>query len=389
MLFSIPRWVLIFGTLLFCCCSDTPPIPAPAVPIETTPPTTIAPAMRAFADQYSQYIAETVRQYGSIGAAVAIVKDSQIILVRGYGTRSPYSRQPVDANTVFRIASLSKGFAGILAGKSAAEGHFKWNDPVQQYVPDFNLRDRKQSKRIQIHHLLEHTTGLPYHAFTNLVEANYSLERITREFFPQTKLGGREGRYFAYQNAAFSLIEPVLERVEGLPYARLLQERIFKPLQMSHASCDFEAMQHTENKALPAEPLSTAYYNTIAAGGVNASADDMAHWLVALLGHRQDVIPSAVLDTVFTPRVKTGNERRILPGWIDRDDAAYGFGWRILQRGPRSYVYHGGYVNGYRCEIAFSRTEKIGVCILANAATELSGHSIQHFFELWEREGEE
>jgi beta-lactamase class C len=153
-------------------------------------------------------------------------------------------------------------------------------------------------------------------------------------------------------------------------------------------------MQACGDKALPhfwtgynwrSDSISPLYYNSAAAGGVNASISDMGEWLKLLLGHQPQVVADSTLDKVFTPIIKTGKERRIFPHWIGRDDASYALGWRVLQHGSDTIVYHGGYVNGFRSEIAFNRRDDVGICVLFNASSDLSSACIPAFFNRWEK----
>ena len=182
-------------------------------------------------------------------------------------------------------------------------------------------------------------------------------------------------------------------RKTGHTYAQLLAEKIFGPCGMTGASCDYESIQHAPNKTYPhvpinsvawrADSISDLYYNAIAAGGVNASISDMGQWLVTLLGYRTDIVSNATLDRVFHPVVKTDKERAIFPHWLPRDAASYALGWRVLDDAGESIIYHSGYVNGYKSEIALDRKDGIGICVLFNAHTALSSACIPAFFDQW------
>ncbi|MEZ4958779.1 MAG: serine hydrolase domain-containing protein [Saprospiraceae bacterium] len=395
-----PFTLLVFftGIALLQGCSETVATPPPtAIPLEPTaaPVATkpLDPYLQNFLNEYEQYFADSLLLSGTPGAALVIVKDSQVVFIKGYGEKAIGSGDPINAHTRFRIGSLSKGFAGVLTGMMVAKGFLKWDDPVQQHFPDFHLKDEKQARRVQVRHLLSHTDGLPYHAFDNLVEQGYDRETIVSQYFPNAKLFGQEGRFFGYQNVSFSLIEPVLEAATRQSYRALLQEFIFYPAGMYDTSLDFSTMQNTANKALPhswqasgwaADSISTFYYDFAAAGGINASISDMGEWLKVLLGHRPDLISSETLDDVFQPFIATGLERRTLPGWIDRDSAYYAMGWRILKTSSGDLIYHAGFVNNFHSEIALDRRDGIGVCVLFNANSPLRGKCIRAFFERWE-----
>lgn len=390
---KINRFFLLLSflaVLLFTGCAEVQTsTPSPAVTLLTQP----EKPLQSFLNDYDGYFRDSMILSLTPGAAVVIVKDSQVVFLKGYGHKVDGISSSVGPHTVFRIGSLSKGFAGMLTGILVEKGYLNWEDKVQERLPEFNLRDPKQASRIEIRHLLSHTTGMPYHAFSNLIEEGFDRETIMN-YFPTAKLAGREGEFFGYQNVAFCLIEPILQSATGKTYQQLLEENIFRPAGMTDASCDFESMQQTVDKALPhrfteagwfADTVSSRYYGFAAAGGVNASISDMGEWLKVLLGQKPEVVSVKILDEVFTPVIGTGLERPVLPGLIDRDSASYAMGWRILAQGTDTLVYHAGFVNNYHCEIALNRRDGIGVCVLLNAPSPLAGRCIESFFHRWEK----
>jgi beta-lactamase class C len=347
---------------------------------------------QALVSRYHSYFAKDFALQQGLGAAVVLVRSGKVVSVRGYGLRSAQGRDSVTAKTVFRVGSLSKGFTGILAALMAQQGKLALGDKVTKWLPEFRLKDKMQTQRVQIKHLLSHTTGLPYHAYTNLVEEGYTLDRIVRDYFPKSPVCGREGVFYAYQNAAFALTGTIMAKASGKPFGVLLQEQLLAPLGMATTTSDFGSIEASSDKALPhqwsgwnwvPEPISKEYYNVAEAGGINASIEDMGHWLEALVGAHPEVLPTEVVDEVLKPIVKTGKERRILGNWVGRDAASYGLGWRVLDRGDgRTLAYHSGYVNGYRGEIAFDRQTRSGICVLFNAQIPLARTCVPDFFEM-------
>jgi len=351
------------------------------------------PRLQKLIAQYDQYFAGQMAATGTPGAAMVIVKDSQVVFERGYGLRAVGTPDSVDVNTVFRIGSLSKGFAGVLSGILVSQGTLAWDEPVQQLVPEFKLRDREQTGRIQLWHLLSHTTGLPYHAYTHLIEQGYDIPALMKYRFPTVPLAWKEGSTYSYQNAVFCVVEEMMKAATGETYQTLLNEKIFRPAHMRTASCDYASICSALDKALPHYPakggtwrpdvITEHYYNATAAGGVNASITDMGEWLKVLLGYRPDVVSAATLDKVFSPVVKTGRERQIFPQWISKDEASYALGWRVLEHNGDTILYHSGSVNGFRAEIALNRRDGIAVCMLFNACTPLGKDCVPAFFERW------
>ena len=323
------------------------------------------------------------------GAAVVIVKDGRVLFQKGFGVKETGKPGKVDEQTVFRLGSVSKGFASVLTGVFVEEGVVSWDSPVSDYLKEFRLNDPVQTGRVQIRHLLSHSTGLPRHAYTNLVEDGLSLDRIIPRL-EHVPLIAKEGEQVAYQNAAYSAIEKVLEAQTSTGFNTLLKEKLFEPLAMEQSSSSYDGIVNSVNKALPhvyysrsrgRVPVSVSrkYYNAVSSGGINASASDMGKWLLLLTGHYPDVISEATLKEIFDPFI-TINNRRFSRYWDGVNESHYGKGWRVLDNYGQKIVYHGGYVNGYRSEIAFAPEDGVGICILINTNSSYALKVIPDFF---------
>ena len=323
------------------------------------------------------------------GGAVVIVKEGRVIFQKGFGVKERGMPEEVDEHTLFRLGSLSKGFTSVLAGVLAEEGFVSWDQPVSRYLMDFRLNDPEQTGRIQVRHLLSHTSGLPRHAYTNLVEDGLPLDLIIPRF-ELVPLIAREGAQHSYQNAAFSVIEKVLEAQTNTDFNTLLHEKLLKPLEMSHSSTSYDGIFNSGNKASPhlyvsrtrgSVPVSISgkYYNAVSSGGVNASASDMGKWLLLLTGYYPDIISEETLAEIYEPFAAIRNQR-FSRYWDGVNESHYGMGWRMLDNHGQKIVYHGGYVNGFRSEIAFSPEDGTGICILINTNSSYPLTVIPDFF---------
>lgn len=346
------------------------------------------PHLREVVNGFDQFFKSAMEGSRTPGAAVVIVKDTSILYMRGFGVKNSRVGDSVDVNTVFRIGSLSKGFAGVLSGMLVKDGYFAWNDRVKKHYPDFKLSTPDHTENATVTHLLSHTTGMPYHTYSDLVEHDWTLKNIAARLH-RVRPAAPLGKLYNYQNAVFSLMEEVMLSTTKQTYPELVQERIFKPAGMKSASISYRDMIKTKDKSFPHDNLggrmdiSTKYYNTAAAGGINASIADMGKWLQVLLGNRPDIVSTTTLDRVFAPIITTSNERRVFPHWAPMRDAYYAMGWRVLDCGADTLIYHGGYVNGYRSELAFDRKEKIGICILFNNPSPIASSCVPSFFDMY------
>jgi beta-lactamase class C len=346
--------------------------------------------LAAYLDQFEQEFIQGMDEKRIPGAAVAIVKDGRVVFQKGFGVKDTESDEPVDEHTVFRLGSVSKGFASVLTGVMVEEGAVEWDRPVADYLEAFRLNDPEQTGRVEIRHILSHTSGLPRHAYTNLVEDGLSLDRIIPRF-ESVPLISKEGEQLAYQNAAYSTIEKVLESQTGTEFNTLLDEKLFAPLLMNRASATYNGIRQSANKALPhvyhsrsrgRVPISISrkYYNAVSSGGINASASDMGRWLLLLTGNFPDVISRETLNEIYNPLAEINN-RRFSRHWEGVNESKYGMGWRVLDNHGQRIVYHGGYVNGYRSEIAFAPDEGVGICILINTSSNFPLEVIPDFFQ--------
>ena len=314
------------------------------------------------------------------GLAVAIVQNGRILAARGYGVTDVQRPEPVDARTVFRLASLSKTFAGTLSGMLASEGALDLSQPVVDYVPGFRLRDAASTSSLTIGNVLSQATGLTRNAYDRDIEANASYYDV-RGKLAQAALRCRPGECYSYQNVAFSLIGDVVHAATGHYYEDNVQSRIFKPLGMLDASLGLDGITGSPRWAKPhvrggggwrsLMPKPT-YYRLVPAAGVNASISDMAQYLVAQTGHRPDVLSPQLLDNIHSARVTTPTELRGSSWRRERlDSAGYGLGWRIYRYAGHSVFFHGGAVQGYRAAMALLPDRDLGVAILWNSESSL------------------
>jgi beta-lactamase class C len=342
----------------------------------------------AYLKTFEDSIKATIEKEKIPGMAIAIVQDTSLLYRQAFGFADNDSAIAIDTNAVFRLASLSKGFSAVLTGILVEKGFLKWDDKITKYYPEFMLKDSAQADRVEIRHILSHSSGLPYHAYTNLIEDGLSLEKIIPRL-AELDLIAKEGEVYAYQNAGFAIIEKVIEGATDSSFAVLLDKHIFKPLHMHNASTSYQDLVHANKLAKPhffsaAEEKyvtiknSDKFYNAVSAGGINASISDMAQWLQLLLGNRPDIISDSTLSDIFNPVVRV-NTRRYSRRWGARR-SEYAMGWRVVNFQGRNIVFHGGYVNAYRSEIAIDRKNKLGICVLFNAPNRYAGQIIPDFF---------
>jgi len=310
-----------------------------------------------------------------VGLAVAVVRDGRIVLTKTYGVREAGSAEPITPDTVFRLASLSKGFAATLAVLEARDGRFALSDPVSESVPQFRLRTAKDTAAVTVEDILSHRTGLPPFAFDNLLEAGVAPMEILGRY-KTVKLICPVRECYAYQNSTFNMIVNVIESATGKPFGEELRVRLFEPLGLKTASLGVNGLRGTGNWARPhmrrddvwsPVEVKEAYYKLPAAGGMNASITDLARWVAAHMGANPEILPPEILANLSAPRIATPAEtrrQRILKTPVT--NTHYGLGWRTYDYAGSRVVTHSGGVEGYFAQIAYLPDSKSGIVILSN-----------------------
>ncbi|TVZ59696.1 beta-lactamase class C [Flavobacteriaceae bacterium MAR_2010_105] len=349
---------------------------------------------QALQDALTDYFEKAIASGDLVGAGVSIVKGDSVIISNGFGKRHVKRKDAVDGQTVFRLGSLSKGFAGVLAANLKCDDQLDWTDKVSDYLPEFQFGNHHTTHQITLAHLLSQTSGAPYHSYTNLIEAGLSLKDIAGRFKNVTPIS-KPGALYSYQNAMFALSGEVMQQVAGRDINTLLQETFFKPLKMDHISMDYEALAQETNVALPHSKrrygwnpltLNNHYYNAVAAGGINASADDMGKWMRLLLGRHPEIMDKTAIQEAFNPFIQIKGHGKYYQRWPGHVSSYYGFGWRIHkfkeQQTEKTMLHHGGSVNDYRNEMAVFPESDLGICVLMNSNTKLASTVIPDLYKI-------
>lgn len=339
-----------------------------------------------------------LKSSGTVGAAAIITYKGKIAFKRCYGVRKAGENDPIDENTIFRLASVSKTVTGVLASILDAEDIIHLDDKVVDYLPNFELNTPESTQQLTVRHLLSHTSGLIPHAYDLMVEDHVPLEKII-ERLDEVPLTAAPGKIYGYQNVVYSIYDPIAKAKTHKSFDSLIEEKVFDPFGMNDASTGFEAFKNNTNKAYPhynrghnrfsPMRLNDRYYNTTPAAGVNASISDLGNFLLTLTSKNSEAITEEALETVFTPQVKSPLKRTYFRSWgrgiVSKE---YGIGWRIVNYHGKQIAYHGGYVSGYKAEIALSQEDEIGIAILCNSPNSSTAQNIPTFLNMLFKEKE-
>lgn len=337
---------------------------------------------------FEQWLEGEINTRGIPGVAMGIVTSDEVLDVQTWGVRSRDGEAPVDAQTVFRIASVSKTFAGAVAALLVHDRKQQWDTPLITLLPQYHIGTEPVSKDMTLRHVLSHTTGLMPHAYSNMLDAGVAYDKI-QEKFQEIPTVCPPGRCYGYQNVVFSLVSDVVEVSEHLTYEEFVQTRILTPLGMKNASLGLEGYAGRDNVSSPHQfggenwrvaTTNAAYYTVGPAAGVNASVEDMMLWAQANLGAFPAVLPPEVLKEQHAPVVETPSGN-YFNRWPRLEKAWYGLGWRVFDYGGRRVIHHGGGVRGFRSEVVLVPELDIAMVVLFNAETPVANEVVPMFLD--------
>lgn len=326
----------------------------------------------------------------AVGGAVVITYKGQIALMKCFGVKSIGENDPVDENTLFRLASVSKTVTGVLAGILVNENKIGLDEKVSDLIPGFRLKTDDNTKNLTIRHLLSHSSGLEPHAFDMLVEDMVPLDQIIARL-REAEIAAPPGKVYGYQNVMFSIFDPIVQAKSGKPFNEIMQEKVFDAFGMKNASLDFESFEKSTNKAYPhqrteksykALKLNNRYYSTAPAAGVNASISDMGQFLLAISGSDDDLFPAAARQITFTPQIDSPLKRSYYRNWGALGTKQYALGWRIIHFKNHTIAHHSGFVSGYQSEIAVCPDYETGIAVLTNSPNNMFATSVHDYLSL-------
>ena len=334
------------------------------------------------------WMEDAIREKEIPGVALAIVSREGIMHMQTWGVRSIDTREAIHSDSVFRIASMSKTFAGTSAALLVDQNYQSWDTKITDLFPSMNLGSQRSSSGITLKHVVSHSTGLMPHSYSNLLDDGVSYDRIKLRFSKIPTVCS-PGECYGYQNVVFSLIGDVVEQSTGGSYEKFIDDQIFKPLGMVTASVGMEAYLDNDEATEPhlrsrgawrTTSTNPAYYSVAPASGINASIFDMSMWVRANLGAFPEVLSADFLAQLHEPIIATprGN---YFNRWSGLKKAYYATGWRVFDYNGQRVVHHGGGVRGYRSEMAFVPEANIGLVLLFNAESNLANDIVPAFLD--------
>ena len=326
-------------------------------------------------DSLEGYVHRALREWQIPGVAVCIVKDGQIVVMKGYGEAETATGKKVDEATLFGIGSNTKAFTGTLAALLDAEKKLSLDDKVQKWLPDFKLYDPWVTKEATLRDLLCHRLGFEtFQGDFMYFDSDLAKADVLQKFGMVQPLYSFRSRW-GYTNAAFLTAGEVMAKATGKPWSRLLQERIFTPLGMHRTISTDSAVRRAANIASPHTVVNGTVRkipygrldNMAPAGNIYSSVQDMSKWVRMLLAggkaEGKEIIPVSAIEQTRTPQSILGNGGH---PFNKAHFALYGLGWFLEEYSGRKIVAHTGGVNGFVTSVALVPEEGLGIIVLTN-----------------------
>ncbi|MFZ5972683.1 MAG: serine hydrolase [Bacteroidota bacterium] len=305
---------------------------------------------------FDAYAQQAMKDWQVPGMAVAVVKDGKVLLAKGYGVRELGTNHTVDAQTLFACASTTKAMTATCMGILVDEGKVKWDDPVIQYLPEFQLYDPYVTREIKIRDLFTHNTGVGNADFLwdiMNVPSDVVLHKM-RDVKPSYSLRSS----FIYQNIFYLAAGKVIEKVSGQPWNEFIRQRIFQPLGMAR-TVPFLKEVTDSNQTKPhykVEGQITVITHTSAdeigpAGSVWSNIEDMSKWVACMLDSSKyaggRLLSAQTWKEMFKPQVMVPpgqfypTMQITQPNWT-----TYGLGWFQHDYKGKKVNFHTGSLAG-------------------------------------------
>jgi CubicO group peptidase (beta-lactamase class C family) len=320
-------------------------------------------------DSFDLFVQKTLHDYSVPGAVIVVVNAKGVVFLKGYGVRRTGSADPVDANTRFQIASMSKFVTATAIAILVDRGVVDWDRPVSNFSPETALVAPYATDNATLRDYLAHRTGLPAYGGDLLTQLGYSPnELVRRARFLAFDHSFREE--WAYSNYGIFLGQFSAAHAAGISAPELLSNAIFRPLGMARSAPALAALFEDVNRATPHDIDGSVmeYENVDAfsgAGAVVSTGADIARWMQMLLAdgafEGQQILKQDTITHVFAASMVQGVGGPLR----DPNDCAglgcesYNFlGCRVIEKN--------GALNGIRTIVTLVPEREIGIAVFAN-----------------------
>ncbi len=300
-------------------------------------------------------IKQMMAQQKIVGLSLAVIKNGQPVVNKGYGLANVEQNIAVTAETVIRLGSVSKQFFTTAIMKLMEEGKLNIEDSVHKFFPDAPETWRP----IQIKNLMSHTSGLKRESLAydnfkiqpdlDIIKATYNLP-----------LNFKTGEKFEYCNVGYYMLAEIIKQVSGMPWQDYIHEKLFVPAGMNHTFLtDFyliipnraNGYMHNHDILVKATPM----YAIRPSGGFLSTSSDMIKW-EKTISEKKIILKKDNWGKLWQPYIKTS----------DKEESYYGYGWYINENNGHKFIGHGGSNTGFKSVYMRFVNDGLTIILLTN-----------------------
>jgi CubicO group peptidase (beta-lactamase class C family) len=362
------------------------------------------------AEQVATAVAEldalAAKQNAVPGFAVAVVFQDKAIYAKGFGVRDVNDKAPVNADTVFQLASVSKPISATVVAAFVGDGKITWDSQLNELDPTFVMFDPWVTHQVTIRDMYSHRSGLPDHAGDLLEDLGFTRAEILRRLRYQHPDSSFRSHY-AYTNFGITAAAVAAVKAYGMEWGTASEEKLYKPLGMTATSSRHSDFVGRANRALGhvlvdgkwAQKFQRDPDTEAPAGGVSSSVNDLAKWMRLELANGKfegkTIVDEKALIEARRPHMLTGyNPFTGVPTF-------YGLGWNVGydDHGRLNLNHSGAFDLGAATYVHLLPGEQLGIVVLTNAYPigfaeglgttfvdlALNGRSTQDWFALFKK----
>jgi CubicO group peptidase (beta-lactamase class C family) len=325
-------------------------------------------------------VERTMSAFNVPGIAVAVVKDGQVVMAKGYGIRSIATRKKMDENTLVAIASNTKAFTAAALGILIDEGRVTWDSRVIDFIPEFRLYSPWVTEEFTIRDLLTHRSGLGLGAGDLMLwpdSTNFTIPEIIHNLRFLKPVSSFRTKY-DYDNLLYIVAGEVVARVSGIRWEDFIEQRIMQPLGMKRSAASLTRLKDASNiidAHVPVEGILQVVPKEAgelhnAAGGIYSSVADMARWVTLQLNKgsygenlEKRIFSEKVHADMWTPQT-------IIPvrGQTPYNThfSCYGLGWGLSDVKGYLQASHTGGLAGIVTQVTIMPELNLGIIVFTN-----------------------
>ena len=339
-------------------------------------------------DKFEKLLKEIIEENKAKGIAIkAFYKTGEIIYEKYLGFKNEEKELKIDENTIFGIASITKSFVALSIMKLLEEGKLSLEDPVSKYIKYFTNKNNKN--QILIKHFLTHTPGFfPMKRTTvddilqkiNVEESlekelifndeftEESLKKISTELDNEKEFIGKPGEYFSYCNDGFGILSEIIHKISGIHFAKYIEEKILKPLEMNRTNCSYIKNSLDENCSIlytfknEKWTIDKNFKNNAfclnGAGAIKSTIADLTKYILFFLNegkiNNKKIIDKYYIKEMMKPRIAYNH------------NLYYCYGFQLSEIDNRRFIGHSGSLPGVSSNLSFCPEEQLGIIILCN-----------------------